>query len=73
MTAVLTPSPYVTDLSAVTEDAASHGTTKCVMRSSNFLDDTFPLTAYAENPSSTRAASDQRSRYVIGCNFGDMK
>ena len=54
--AVISPSKYVPDLSSATEASSLHVTTKYVMSSSTLLGEPFPLTAYAANPSSTRAA-----------------
>ena len=65
-TVALSTSPYVTHLDAVTEAMLSRITKKCVMSSYIFLLEPSPLTTYTENPSSTRAASDQRRRYIRG-------
>ena len=54
------------ELAAVTEASSSHVTKKCMTSSSASLGEPFPITVYAENPSSTRSEADQRRGYVRG-------
>ena len=65
MVALIT-SPYATDLSVVTEALSSHITSKCGTSSSNLIDNTYPINLYAVNPSSIRAISYQRMKYIQG-------
>ena len=60
----VSPSPYLTDLAAATEDSSFHVTMKCVTSSSTLLNETSPITAYVTNHLSTRAVADQRRWYV---------
>ena len=56
----------IVDLAADTEDSSSGVTMNCVTISSTLIDEPSPLTVYTFNPSSNRAAADQRRRYVMG-------
>ena len=59
------PPIAVTDLSAATQALSSH-IKKCTIISCTSIDEPSPLTSYAENHSSTKATSCQRSIYVGG-------
>ena len=65
-TYVLSPYTNVTDLAAAKEILLLNSKIKCVSISSNFLDNTPPLNAYAENSSFARVSEDKRRRYVRG-------
>ena len=62
----LSPFLYVTDLAAEMEGLSSHVITRCVTSFSTSHDGPYLLTTYTENSSPTRAASDERKRYVRG-------
>ena len=59
-TAVAHPLMYATHLAAEKEASQLQVTTKCVKNSYTFLDNTSRQKMYGANPSSARAAADQR-------------
>ena len=69
--AALGPYLRVTELGAFTEASSSHVTMKCMTRYFTLIDEPYPLNAYPDNPSYTKATEDQRRRYVRRECIGD--